>query len=221
MKQIKKSKLTQILLIVLVLVMGLILALTKGFNKELKYKEHQEIKLEIGKEYKKTDIKEITNEIFDGQDVVIQDVDKYGDTVLISTNNITDEQKTSLINKINEKYQIALAADSQKIQNIPQTRIMDILNHYFLAFGVSSIIILVYMAIRYRKLNALKVIFKTVLVLVVTEAVLFAIFAIAQIPFGKYTVALVFIAYVFALAVIVNKFENKLTKIKLEEKKQK
>ena len=32
MKQIKKSKLTQILLIVLVLVMGLILALTKGFN---------------------------------------------------------------------------------------------------------------------------------------------------------------------------------------------
>ena len=62
MKQIKKSKLTQILLIVLVLVMGLILALTKGFNKELKYKEHQEIKLEIGKEYKKTDIKEITNE---------------------------------------------------------------------------------------------------------------------------------------------------------------
>ena len=52
MKQIKKSKLTQILLIVLVLVMGLILALTKGFNKELKYKEHQEIKLEIGKEYK-------------------------------------------------------------------------------------------------------------------------------------------------------------------------
>ena len=41
MKQIKKSKLTQILLIVLVLVMGLILALTKGFNKELKYKEHQ------------------------------------------------------------------------------------------------------------------------------------------------------------------------------------
>ena len=221
MKQIKKSKLTQILLIVLVLVMGLILALTKGFNKELKYKEHQEIKLEIGKEYKKTDIKDITNEIFDGQDVVIQDVDKYGDTVLISTNNITDEQKTSLINKINEKYQIALAADSQKIQNIPQTRIMDILNHYFLAFGVSSIIILVYMAIRYRKLNALKVIFKTVLVLVVTEAVLFAIFAIAQIPFGKYTVALVFIAYVFALAVIVNKFENKLTKIKLEEKKQK
>ena len=44
---------------------------------------------------------------------------------------------------------------------------------------------------------------------------------ITQIPFGKYTVALVFIAYVFALAVIVNKFENKLTKIKLEEKKQK
>ena len=217
MKQIKKSKLTQILLIVLVLVMGLILALTKGFNKELKYKEHQEIKLEIGKEYKKTDIKEITNEIFDGRDVVIQDVDEYGDTVLISTNNITDEQKTNLVNKINEKYQIALAADSQEIQTIPQTRIIDILNHYFLAFGVSSIIILVYMAIRYRKLNALKVIFKTVLALVVTEAVLFAIFAITQIPFGKYTVALVFIAYVFALA----EFENKLTKIKLEEKIQK
>ena len=216
MKQIKKSKLTQILLIVLVLVMGLILALTKGFNKELKYKEHQEIKLEIGKEFK-----EITNEIFDGQDVVIQDVDEYGDTVLISTNNITDEQKTNLVNKINEKYQIALAADSQEIQTIPQTRIIDILSHYLLAFGVSSIIILVYMAIRYRKLNALKVIFKTVLALVVTEAVLFAIFAITQIPFGKYTVALVFIAYVFALAVIVNKFENKLTKIKLEEKKQK
>ena len=130
MKQIKKSKLTQILLIVLVLVMGLILALTKGFNKELKYKEHQEIKLEIGKEYKKTDIKEITNEIFDGRDVVIQDVDEYGDTVLISTNNITDEQKTNLVNKINEKYQIALAADSQEIQTIPQTRIIDILNHY-------------------------------------------------------------------------------------------
>ena len=210
-----------LIITIIIAIIGALVVIFKGFNVSSNYRAHKSINIPINADFNIEDVQTIADEIFGKKNAYLERAGVYNDSVVINVKDVSDEQLTNLKNKINEKYQIALAADSQEIQTIPQTRIIDILNHYLLAFGVSSIIILVYMAIRYRKLNALKVIFKTVLALVVTEAVLFAIFAITQIPFGKYTVALVFIAYVFALAVIVNKFENKLTKIKLEEKKQK
>lgn len=219
--KMKKNKLVQIILIAIVLVVGLIMSLTIGFNKELKYKDHEQIQLYLEKEFNEADIREITNEVFEGQEVIIQEVELYKDTVLISTKSITDEQKTNLINKINEKYQTTLTTDTTKVQTIAKTRIRDILKQYIWTFVITSVIILVYMAIRFRKLNSLKVVIKTIFALVISEATLFAVMAITQIPIGKFTVAIIFTIYVLVLFVITSKFENKLTKLKAENEEKK
>lgn len=220
-KEIEKSRLIQIALVAIVLIVGLIMILTIGFNKELKYKKHAQIQLYLEKEFNEEDIIEITNEVFEGQEVIIQEVELYKDTVLISTKSITDEQKTNLINKINEKYETTLAADTTEVQTIPKTRIRDILKQYIWAFAIASAIIIVYMAIRFRKLNVLKVVLKTIFALIISEATLFAVIAITRIPVGRFTVPMVFGMYVLVLAIITSKFENKLAKIKLEENNKK
>lgn len=220
-KEIEKSRLIQIALVAIVLIVGLIMILTIGFNKELKYKKHAQIQLYLEKEFNESDIKEITNEVFEGQEVIIQEMELYKDTVLISTKSITDEQKTNLINKINEKYETTLAVDTTEVQTIPKTRIRDILKQYIWAFVIASAIIIVYMAIRFRKLNVLKVVLKTIFALIISEATLFAVIAITRIPVGRFTVPMVFGMYVLVLAIITSKFENKLAKIKLEENNKK
>lgn len=220
-KEIKKSKLIQIALITLVLIIGLIMVLTIGFNKELKYKDHVQVQLYLEKEINKADIRNITNEVLAGQEVVIQDVELYNDAVLISTTSISDEQKTNLLNKVNEKYGTSLTTDNTQVQTIAKTRIRDVLKQYCFAFAIASGIIVVYMAIRFRKFNVLKVALKTILALIISEATLFAVIAITRIPIGRFTVSLVFAIYVLVLAIITSKFENKLAKVKLDEENNK
>ena len=66
---------------------------------------------------------------------------------------ITEEQKTDIINKINGKYELELTADSTQITNVPHTRGRDIVRPYLAPFAIATGIILAYMAIRYYKLG--------------------------------------------------------------------
>ena len=113
---------------------------------------------EVAKEFEISDIKQITNEVMPNQPVIIQKVEVYEDTVSIISKDITDEQKSNLINKINEKYGTELSADSTQILTVPHTRGRDIIKPYIAPFLIATIIILIYMAIRYYKLGIINTI---------------------------------------------------------------
>lgn len=217
LKEIKRSKLITIIAIVLIIIVGVIITCTIGFNVKMQLREHKQIQLYLGKEFKETDIKQITNEVLKEQEVVVQKVEVFEDTVLISTNEITEEQKTNLVLKINEKYGTELKTEQQEVQTVPRTRIRNLLSSYITIFMIATAIIIIYFIIRYRKLNFVKVVIQTILTLGISELLLFSVIAITRIPVGKITVLVIFAIYVLALAVLTNKYENKLQKIKLEE----
>ena len=218
MEQLRKNKnKILIILIAIILIAGIAMIVIKGFNFELKYQNTQRVEMYLKQEFNVSDIKIITNEVLAGQPVMIQKVEVYEDMVAITSNQITDEQKTNLVQKINEKYGTELNADEIQIENIPHTRGRDIIKPYLIPFALATGIILVYAAIRYRKLGAVKVILKTAIILVVAEAVLASVIAITRLPIGKTTIPLAIAVYLLTLVGITSILENKL---KINAKKE-
>lgn len=215
-KMTKKSKII-IAIIALVIIVGTIVTLTIGLNFDLKYRDSKNIELYLETDFNISDIKQITDEVMPGEQVIIQKVEVYEDTVSITAKDITDEQKQSLIDKVNEKYGTTLSADSIETKNIPNTRGRDIIKPYLQPFTIATLIILVYMAIRYRKLGVIRILLKTIIVSLVAQATLLSIMAITRIPIGTVTIPLVITVYLLTLIGLTTHFEKKLTNRNSEE----
>lgn len=217
MKKINTKTKILICLILIVIVVGIIVTLTKGLNFELKYEESKKIELYIGKNFEIEDIRKITDEIMPNQEVLIRKIEVYEDSANIIAKEITDEQKTNLINKVNEKYGIELLNDDIEIESIPHAKGIDIIKTYILPFVIATIIILVYMSIRYYKLGAIKVILKTLGVIILSQATLLSVIAITRIPIGRLTISMVISVYILTLIGITTKFEKERAEIKQKE----
>ncbi|MBR3002082.1 MAG: hypothetical protein IKF38_00700 [Clostridia bacterium] len=204
----------------LIIVLGLIITLTAGFNVEMITKEHKELHLDIGKDFKIEDIKNITKEVFEGKKVEIQKVEAFEDQVLISVEEITDEQKNNVVSKINEKYGTEIKAEETTINTVPKANLKDYIIPHIMEFVWATVLVVLYMCIRYKKLKVLTVLVQTILGIAIAEAFAFSILAITRIPVGANLVAVMFVIYAVAILALTYMFENNLQKIKLEESKE-
>ena len=213
MKQTKTKIL--IALIAIILIAGTVMIFTKGLAFELKYQYSQKVELNIGKTFEEKDIKNITNDVFGKQPVMIQAIEVYKDAISITTTQITDEQKTELVTKINEKYGTEISADDVTIEDIAHIRGRDIIKPYIMPFSIATVIILAYLAIRYNKLNSLKVLLQTAGIIVLSQLVLLGIMAITRMGIGEVTIPAILVVYVLSTYICTRKFdtdlENKLT----------
>ena len=221
MKQFIKSKQLKIILITLVIIAGIVMIAVKGFNFDLKYQDTQRVELYLKTEFNISDIKQITNEVFGNQKVMIQKVEVFEDSVSITTTSISDEQKNNLITKVNEKYGTELTAEDTTVEDIGHTRGRDIIKPYITPFAIAVIIVLIYLGIRYYKLSIVKVIAKSIGIMVLAQVLLFSVIAITRIPIGRLTIPMVILLYLLTLFGITTKFEKDLSKKKLDENKDK
>ncbi len=215
-KMTKKSKIL-IAIIAIIIIAGAIITATIGLNFDLRYKESKKIELYLQKDFNISDIKQITDEVMQGTEVVIQKVEVFEDTVSIRAQDITDEQKQGIIDKVNEKYGTEISKDDIETETIPNTRGRDIIKPYILPFSIATLIILVYIAVRYRKLKVLKTVLKTIFILILSQVVLLSIMAITRIPIGIVTIPLIIIVYLLTLIGITTYFEKELSKMKQKE----
>ena len=219
MKEITKKQKIAMIILAIIIIAGLAIIFTLGFNFDLRMQETKKIELYLENNFEIADIKNITNEVFPNQEVMIQKVEVYEDSVRITAKEITEEQKQNLINKINEKYGTELTADSTEIVTIPHTRGRDLLKPYVMTFSIATIIILAYMMIRYRKLGVIKTLLKVVFIFVMAQATLFSVIAITRILIGRLTMPMVIIVYLFTLLGIATKLEKQLASKKEEDQK--
>ena len=215
-KMTKKSKIL-IAIIAIIIIAGAIITATIGLKFDLRYKESKKIELYLQKDFNISDIKQITDEVMQGTEVVIQKVEVFEDTVSIRAQDITDEQKQGIIDKVNEKYGTEISKDDIETETIPNTRGRDIIKPYILPFSIATLIILVYIAVRYRKLKVLKTVLKTIFILILSQVVLLSIMAITRIPIGIVTIPLIIIVYLLTLIGITTYFEKELSKMKQKE----
>lgn len=219
MKNITKKQKILIAIIVLIIAIGTVIAVTVGFNFDLRFQNAKKVELYLEKEFEISDIKAITNETIPNEPVVIQKIEVYEDSVSILVKDITEEQKENLINKINEKYGTDISAEETEIETVQNTRGRDFLKPYILPFTLATIIVLIYMAARYRKLGITKTILKTIIISVIAQATLFGLIAITRIPIGRLTIPMIIAVYLLTLVGITTKFEKELKNKNLKEKK--
>lgn len=221
MKNVTKKQKIIIAIIALVIIIGTIITATIGLNFDLRFQDAKKVELYLGKDFESSDIKEIAKETIPDQSVIIQKVEVFEDSVRIIAKEITEEQKQNLIDKVNEKYQTELKADTTEITTIPHTRGRDIVKPYIVPFAIATIIILVYMALRYKKIGTVKVLLKTIIISVVAQALLLSIIAITRIPVGRLTMPMVMLVYLLTFIGMTTKLEKELESKKENEKKTK
>lgn len=195
------KKIAQIILICLVLA-GIIVIATLGFNVGVRYGENTQININIGKEFDSKDIRNIAKEVFGNQSVIVEHVEIYKDVVQITVKDATDEQIEELNNKINEKYELSndlSNPDDVLVARNANTRLRDLVMPYILPISISAAIIVIYELIRFRKLGVWKVLYGAILAIIAPQAVLFSIYAIARIPVNRLTAAISIALYILSV----------------------
>lgn len=211
MKQIKDPKrIIFYIAIALVIIAGIVMVALKGFNVELRYTSNQKIELTIGKTVEASKIQEKADEVFGKGNSIVQLVEVFKDSVQITAKEISEEQKNTLVEKVNELYPQEATEEGKEpeklidvskvtIESSENARLRDFLKPYVIPVAVVTVVILAYYAIMYHKLGIIKVIVKSGLTIIVSELVLLSILALTRFPMGRLTTPLVLLVYVTSL----------------------
>lgn len=192
------KKIIKILLVCL-FIAGIIVIATIGFNVGTKYSENTQIGINIGKEFDINDIKAITDEVFGNQRVLIQKVEMYQDMVQINVEEASEEQIADLNTKINEKFGIENAITDVEVTHNANLKLKSIVKPYLVPMLIVTILVILYTIIVYRKLGVLKVLYNTEMAIIIPEATLISLYAVARIPVNRLTMIIGLIVYIASI----------------------
>mgnify|MGYP005762041007 CR=1 FL=1 len=226
MKGFDKMKKVIYAILVCIIIAGIVVIATMGLKADLIYSKNVEIDIYIGKTFEKNDIQSIVSEVFPNERVIIQEIELFEDMVSIKLlDTRTDEELNKKVeelnNKINEKYEVENETEDIEIIHNPKIKLSSIIMPYAVALGISMVIILVYVGVRYRKLGSFKTIVTYILAVVASEMLLLSIIAIARYPINRIVIPLGLILLVVVLTILGFKNEKALSKLVAEENKNK
>ena len=196
--------------VAVIILIGIIVIAAVGFNLDTNYKEYKLIEIKIGKEFNISDIESITNEVFSKKKVEIQKVGDFEETVVIklADSDISDEQKNTLNTKINEKFGIENSVDDIIVNVVPKIKVFDLIKPYIVPIAIITVVVLIYMAIRFRKIGVVKVVVQTVGMTVMAELLYFSIIAITRHQINELVMPVALVIYVTILALLTGMFEK-------------
>lgn len=212
MNKIMKNKMISYIVIALIILVGIAAIFAFKLNFTLMYSEHITINVYLGKAYDLQNIKEIVEETLGKQETIYQEIESFGDSIAITVKEATDEQISNLESKLKEKYEIESTETILQTNKIGHLRGRDIVKPYVVPMLIATIIILVYIGIRYVKLGALKIVCTLLLRLIAVEALLLSVIAIFRIPIGIYTMPVAMLLYMGVILHTTISCENKLQK---------
>ena len=206
----KNSKKIIILGVILLIIAGLIVVALKGFNVSLMFGKHEAVEIKMDKEIDLGLVKEACEETFEKKEFIVKELEVFGDSVQINVESITDEEKANLINQLNEKLETSKTVEDLNINSVSNKRIRDVVRPYLVPVVASFVIVFIYMLIRFRKINAVKIIVSFLTNVLLTEAILLSIIAITRIAVEDLLINLLMIVAVADLVYFLAKSEKKL-----------
>lgn len=208
----KQTNKLLLIIATIIVIVGAIFYLTKKFNMEENYLAREQIILSNNTGLDDAKIEEIAKSELNKK-VTVNKVDRFGTTVQILADAITDEQKEKIVNKVNEDLALSISNDDVKITKISNTRIKDIIKPYIIPVIATSLAVLLYFAIIYNKLGIKKVLIKAICMPIATVAVYFSIIAITRIPFGRITLSFAIGIYAICITFVAICFKRQKDKI--------
>lgn len=203
-------------IIAIILIAGIVTFFIHGFNIGNVYGSYTKIGLYIETGVNKDEVTQIVNETFENSEALIQDVEYFGEMVLITMPQVTSEQIDNFLAKINEKYSLEYTADDLDIFNMPALTFYEVAEPYIWPVALSVVIGIAFMAIRYSSLGVIKVIGKSILSIIVLQAVIVSLYLIFNLPIDLSIVPTTLFGLGIALLYTANK-NNELLEIKKAE----
>lgn len=207
MKQLTAKQKVICIVIIAVILAGISIICTTGFNLSLMYSNNKRIDVYIGKDFSLGDIKVIADEIFEGNKV-LQTSELIDDYASVTVKDASEEQVNNFKIKISEKYNVPEELQSIKTTEVPSVNVIDVMKPYVFPIILVTLIATIYLAIRFRKQNVLKVCAKTISGLIIVEALYFSIIAITRIPFSDLIMPIGLLIYIISLMILVNNFKK-------------
>lgn len=210
MESDKNSKKILILGMILLILAGIIVVALKGLNVSLMFGKHEVVEIKLNSNMNLDIMKQICDDVFQNKEYVVKELEVFGDSVQINVKSITDEEKANLVNQVNEKFETQKTVEDLNINPVSNKRIRDVVKPYIVPMAISFGIVFVYIFIRFRKINPIKIILDFMLKLFLTEAILLSIVAIVRIPVSELLINLAMILAVAELVSAIAKSEKKL-----------
>ena len=79
-------------ILICIIIAGIVIIATIGLNADIIYSKNVEIDVYLGKTFEKNDIKNIVNDVFPNERVIIQEIEMFGDMFSIHL-QIIDQKK--------------------------------------------------------------------------------------------------------------------------------
>ena len=213
-------------ILICIIIVGIVTITTVGLKADIIYSKNIELDIYLGKYFEKSDIQNIVNEVFPNERVIIQEVELFQDMVSITLpDNRTEEElnkKVEELNaKLNEKYELENKVEDIEINHNPKIKLSSILTPYIITLGISILIILIYVGIRYRKIGLVKTLLTYILLIIVVEMLLLSIIAITRFPVNRLVIPIGLLLFVIVITVLGFINERKLSNIIENEKNNK
>ena len=191
-------------IIAIIIVAGIVMFFVNGFNVGSIYGSYTKMGFYNENGVNKDEVAQIVSEVFDGQTATMQDVEYFGEMVLITLPTVKDEQIDNFLAKVNEKYALEYDREDLDILTMPSLTFKEVVSPYIVPVVISIVLCAVYIGIRYYALNTWKMILKTILAVILVQAVLVSVYLILNLPLDISIVPAVLIALGVAFLYVTN-----------------
>lgn len=218
----KKKKIICGILLAIILI-GIIVVIVKGFNVGLSLRPHHTFKFVFEQEYNLEDVKKVCDEIFKDKKYRIRGVEVFNDAIYVESSTITEEEQKLLSEKLENLYKEDTSeteetdvSENYEFFNDSNIKLTDEMQTYIMPICVSALIVLIYVAIRFKKINDGKI-HKTLLSLIIESLLIvlsiLSVIAICRIPLEKITFSVLIIVELVYLVIKFACMENKLKEV--------
>lgn len=204
----KNNKIVWCIISIVIIAAGIMLALN-GFKVGLYYSPNNTIELNIAEDEKIGAAKIVIDKMFEDKEVITQKMEGTNNLKL-TAKSFTQEEKVNLVNKLNEVLDLEISNDDVKIEENKQIKLRDALKNYVKAIIIVTIIILIYLIVRYKKLGVLEILSEAILALMLSQILALAVIAIAQFEISITIIAILAIMYISTLYSLTNEYEKKI-----------
>lgn len=208
-----------------IIIAGIVVLATIGLNVDLIYSKNVQIDIYMGKVINEKDVQAIVDEVFPEERNIVQEIELFEDMVSITVPDTRTEEELNakveeLNTKINEKYELENSVDDISVTHNPKIKLSSLIMPYALTIGISMIIILVFVGIRYKKLGVLKTLVTYILSIGAVEMILLSIIAITRLPINRFVIPVGLLLLIVIITILGFKNEKKLTTVSVEENKK-
>ena len=202
-------------ILALIILIGAVIIATSGLNVDIIYSKNVEIDIYVGTTIEVETIKELAKEVFPDEKIIVQEIELFEDSVAITMAEKSDEDLEEALEELNTKINETYDTENTVEDNITiihnaKIRLSSIIKPYILPIIIGTIIILIYVGIRYRKLGMAKTALSYVLYSALVEAEYLSLIAITRFPVNRYVIPVGLALYIITVTVLSFKNEKKL-----------